>query len=682
MTTVLWITKLSIKTLDEISVDIELCRASELKYIEMAGNIHAMLDKFFMESKLSCYAERVDFCLGAQRNQNGQIVAIKAESIMADIVGRIADSLWDRDDLSRFLFNQVSIPRVKNYLERCIEEEIRKNVYLAAYLFWLRNQNEAHMKRNILMIPVNPWGKEIKSYMRELGLEVRLFEDRSDSFLARFKPIIKSLVYGSGYIIKNILVNRNTLGVISKKVKPCEKNQYKISVPYQRSVNPEERNDLFWYKNSGLAPETIIITLESLSKPFDKPELELLHSQGFSGIVRSDKNADLTGTLPMWKNTKRLIIMEIRRIWFTMKTVLFARRNWESFWQWSRLVELMRNVNQLQAYYESEDIRVDIGLDSQKTSAIRAIAMDNIGGVRVGPQWSSVELLSSFLSKNDNIYFCWGKSEEQFFSKARSCIDTLIISGYIYDRYFEYIRPQAKKLREQLTASGAQFIITLLDNRVDNVHTTVKDMEYFYQLLLNEFLNDQTFGLIIKSKDSGVFKKLKNIKPMINDARKTGRCLVLEENSEVRRNLWGINNMFTFLPAMASDLTVNFSISTSGTESALAGARAIYYDHMKQPDHLYYMNGSKNRLVFDDLKELIVAIQRYRAGELPDLGDHSPILDEIDPFRDGKAGERIGIYIKWFMDKLNAGCDRNEAIDWSNAQYAAKWGSDKIISLN
>ena len=102
---------------------------------------------------------------------------------------------------------------------------------------------------------------------------------------------------------------------------------------------------------------------------------------------------------------------------------------------------------------------------------------------------------------------------------------------------------------------------------------------------------------------------------------------------------------------------------------------------MKQPDHPYYANGGKNRLVFNDLRELMIAIRRYRAGEIPDLGDHNPILDEIDPFRDGMAGERIGTYIRWYLDKMNAGCDRDDAINWSNDQYAAKWGNDKVISL-
>ena len=676
----LWINRLSRKAINSISADSELCQASELKYIEPSNQPNGMIESVLGKGELSSKAQKVGFHLGGKRTREGQILLVKAEYILGDLVGRIGDSLWSHDSLHRFWPNQVSIPRIRNYLERRIEEEIREIIYLAVYLIWLGDQDESQLKRNVLLVPVNPWGKEVESYMRELDLEVRVFEEGSDSFMPRSWRIIKTLVFGSGSIIINILRTKKGQGNIFQKVDPCNNSRYKVSVPYRRSVDPEERNDLFWYKGSGLAPETIVVSFESSAYPLDKTGRECLYSQGFGGVVH-DPAADLTGSLRVWKSSGREIGMEIYRLWFITKTLLFAWRNMELFWQWSRSVELMRRVNKLQVYYESERIRVDIGLDPVQTSVIRSIAMDNIGGVRIGFQWSSIEFLSSFLSKNDNIYFCWGTRESQFFSKARSCVDTLIISGYVYDRYIESKRPQAKKLREQLTVNGVQFVVTLFDTRVSDDYATVEDMEYFYQLFLNECLKDETFGLIIKSKGSSFLEKLENIRPIVNDANATGRCLVLEEEIEERRNLWHINNMFTFLPAMASDMAVSFSISTSGTESALAGARSVYYDHMNQPDHPYYENGGKGRLVFDDLKELLTAIRRYRAEELPDLGDHSPILDEIDPFRDGKAGERIGTYTRWLLDKLNAGWARNEAINWANGRYAEKWGADKVISM-
>ena len=43
-------------------------------------------------------------------------------------------------------------------------------------------------------------------------------------------------------------------------------------------------------------------------------------------------------------------------------------------------------------------VKVDICLDSMKGSVVRALAMDNLHGIRIGIQWSSVEILSSFLA--------------------------------------------------------------------------------------------------------------------------------------------------------------------------------------------------------------------------------------------------------------------------------------------
>ena len=678
---IIWINELSNRALKIINSEADLNKVPQLNYLDSSGNSDAIIDSYYGKDKLHRKASKVKFNLGGKRTKNGQALIVKAEFILGELVGRIADSLWVKNDFSHYWPNPVSIPRVRNYLERCIEKEIKNNVYFATYLFWLHNQNEENLESNIFMVPLNPWGKEIKLYMQELGLKIHLFDDKSDSRIIRLMHVIKSSVYLLVSTAKLILGENNRKGLISKKEKFSENNGYKVSVPYRRSVNLEERNDLFWYKNSEIDPDNIIVSLESSAYPIGKFDLKLILDERFNAIVHDATAVALTNSVPVWRNKKLLLKMNIKRLWFLVKTAFLAFKNWEFFWQWLRLVELMKQVNYLQAYYESENIRIDIGIDPPDTSAVRAIAMDDIGGVRMGAQWSSVELKSSFLSKNDNIYFCWGRNEKHYFSNARSSINTLIITGYIYDIYINLKRSQAEKLRKELTKNGVQFIICLFDTRVTKDYTLVEDMEYYYQLFLNECLNDKSLGIIIKSKDSGVFNKLKNIDSIINEAKGTGRCLVLEEKSQLRRELWHINNIFTFLPAMASDLTVSFSISTSGTESALAGARAVYYDHMKQPDHPYYANGGKDRLIFDDQKELMSAIRRYRAGELPGLGDHSSILDEIDPFRDGKAGERIGTYIQWYLDKMNAGCDRDEAINWSNTQYAAKWGHDKVILL-
>ena len=57
------------------------------------------------------------------------------------------------------------------------------------------------------------------------------------------------------------------------------------------------------------------------------------------------------------------------------------------------------------------------------------------------------------------------------------------------------------------------------------------------------------------------------------------------------------------------------------------------------------------------------------------------MLEEIDPFRDGRAGERVGTYIRWLVEAFDEGLDRDTVIQKANEKYAAIWGDDKVIPL-
>ena len=186
-------------------------------------------------------------------------------------------------------------------------------------------------------------------------------------------------------------------------------------------------------------------------------------------------------------------------------------------------------------------------------------------------------------------------------------------------------------------------------------------------------------GLILKPKGASPFLQLKDTKGILDEAVATGRCLLLEEDSEFHREYWRKNNLFTVLPALAADVTVSVSLTTPGRESALAGTRAIYYNHLLLRDHPICRSDAAGNLAFSDVSSLIQAIRDYRSGKRPGLGDHSSLLDEIDPFRDGRAGERIGTYIRWFLEELNAGRSRDEALSLVNERYSTLWGVDKTI---
>jgi len=61
------------------------------------------------------------------------------------------------------------------------------------------------------------------------------------------------------------------------------------------------------------------------------------------------------------------------------------------------------------------------------------------------------------------------------------------------------------------------------------------------------------------------------------------------------------------------------------------------------------------------------------------LGNATPILDKIDPFRDGKASQRIGEFVSSYLEELDNGLSSDDAVRFATNQFAEKWGQDKIV---
>ena len=63
----------------------------------------------------------------------------------------------------------------------------------------------------------------------------------------------------------------------------------------------------------------------------------------------------------------------------------------------------------------------------------------------------------------------------------------------------------------------------------------------------------------------------------------------------------------------------------------------------------------------------------------PSLGDATPILDQLDPFRDGKASQRIGEFVAWYLEKLDGDSNSDDAVRYATDKYAEKWGANKVL---
>jgi hypothetical protein len=118
----------------------------------------------------------------------------------------------------------------------------------------------------------------------------------------------------------------------------------------------------------------------------------------------------------------------------------------------------------------------------------------------------------------------------------------------------------------------------------------------------------------------------------------------------------------------------------------LQGARVLYLDYERldqgvlKPYTLFHSFRPK-RCVFYDPESLKQTVLEYfnNPESNPCLGDVSPVLDQIDLFRDGKASARIGEFVAWYLEGLDSGSNPDDAVRYATGKYSNKWGVDKVI---
>ena len=90
------------------------------------------------------------------------------------------------------------------------------------------------------------------------------------------------------------------------------------------------------------------------------------------------------------------------------------------------------------------------------------------------------------------------------------------------------------------------------------------------------------------------------------------------------------------------------------------------------------------KFIFNSLDQLWTNIENFFEVKKNIFSDLYPdeFLNELDPFRDGKAALRIADYMKDLMEGFNKGLDKKDTLLISNSNYKHKWGEDKIKELN
>ena len=154
----------------------------------------------------------------------------------------------------------------------------------------------------------------------------------------------------------------------------------------------------------------------------------------------------------------------------------------------------------------------------------------------------------------------------------------------------------------------------------------------------------------------------------------TGRCYIFSED-------------YVSHPceaAFASDIVIHNSLDagTAGMECALTGIPTLLLDKNGWRKSQLYKAG-KGKVVFNDLITLWDELNNHWNNKTnPDFGDWSLIINDLDPFRDGKATKRMSKYLSWIIECFNEGLDRGAALEVAANRYAKQWGNDKIQKIS
>jgi hypothetical protein len=121
---------------------------------------------------------------------------------------------------------------------------------------------------------------------------------------------------------------------------------------------------------------------------------------------------------------------------------------------------------------------------------------------------------------------------------------------------------------------------------------------------------------------------------------------------------------------------------TAGVEAVLTGTPTLMMDRYGFKNSQFYKLGV-GKVVFNNWDNLWDNLEEHwKKKPIDGFGDWSPILDDIDPFRDGNASARLTKFLYWLREGFKKGLSKTETLENAVGLYSSEWGEDKVFRYN
>jgi len=686
----IWIDEISIPSFFFLLTTKDFYCCTAIKYFE-GSRLAVLLVRLTKIHHQKFRIEKVEYSLGDMEDEQGICLRFPIEEDVDRINQAIAENFFQHLRLlSKKPFKTLPKIWLVRYFSHEISNTVRQHaIYISVFSYLTKNVGSQDQKNAnaidrfyLRYTPFNEYILQGGQYNQHNVIEYLRILGKFKLYLLPGLLVFICVSIFVLNVLMNIWLRFVRKGNTSKKYKKAM-----VGVQYCWGHDIQKRSDIYWFKGSGISTDRVIFYFDRPDTVLTK-ELRLdLEKLGFKNIICPDKHlisCFLRNPLAFfsrnkttgirigeycWHPSNAFSLDLLKGIFFifgsAVSSVDFRHFN-QYLWVVAISLKLYFEMMYWRAFFMDHNMKVhmnhtgDIG--SRHTA--HTLAMHLSGGINVRSNYSYIQFYDPRYSREFHVYFSWGKQPacSRAIERIYSCYN--IYSGYIFDYLFHIFKESADfNLHEKVN-----FIIALYDeNFAPNCNYSYNNVKRYYNAFFDFVLQNDHIGLIIKSKIY-TFEYLKGFVPKLVTAFKTGRIVYMDSSDS------------PYEAVRHADIAVGLGHNSAGIEAALYGAPVIYW----VPDaHVCnQLEGNlRSRLIFHDLDELLESLLDLIKGKIHKsaIGDHSDIIDEIDPWRDGHAGKRVGKYIKWFVDALDNGRSREIALKHANASYAERWGIDKVI---
>ncbi|MCK5579880.1 MAG: hypothetical protein KAJ18_01255 [Candidatus Omnitrophica bacterium] len=635
--------------------------------------------------------EKLNFRLIDVRADNGQLMRLK---ISYEKLAQVQKDILLNDPLLQEVFRvqQQNNPRFCVYLQKqsvgfawFAQDTTWRILFLIHVGRWFVKQKLGEEYFNIIFAYPRFGKKELLDYAQGYQTDIVFSKFRKFSVKRVFAYFLgetfsRNLYYHATAFFQKLLKDKPD-GSLSE----MQGDGPKLMVEYCGFLNldrPENISDLFFFGKSGLKGQDILMTFNLPADPLDEQKfLELQRQQ--IGCVALNPKASRVPQVPLFLNSlgQRADLMD--PLFLEIKDLKKGNG-----WRGSKetrawLLEQTRNFEQEYRYwydfFVKNNVKAYISWYNWDTRhCIISHALNRVGGVSAIYQRSHEEMGCPELTVAVDLAFGFSSMGYEAGLASNSYIPYYVIVGYIGDYRFPLLKDPAREGREHLMKNGAKRIFAYLDeNSIDDArwHSGHEFMRENYIFILNKVLENPEIGLILKPKVSETLvKRLGEVSKLLDAALATGRCYIFDKCYP------------TAIAGFAADVVVHghaMAVS-AGLEPALNGVPTLLLDREGWPVSKMYKFG-KGKIVFDAWEDLWTAMEehwRMPGRGVSGFGDWSPVINDFDPFRDGRAVERVSTYFEWILDGHKAGLSKDTILADAAQRYKKLWGEDKVRTVD